>query len=85
MEKVKIHPWRSHLRLRMRWAWMCGIYFTMIGRREITNENLEINTTMKNQNREIETHKEQIIEEVRGIHNIWILNQIWMMIQNIQR
>lgn len=40
---------------------------------------------MKNQNREIETHKEQIIEEVRGIHNIWILNQIWMMIQNIQR
>lgn len=48
-------------------------------------KNEDENTTMKNQRREIETQKEQIIEEVRGIYNIWVLNQIWMMIHNIQR
>lgn len=48
-------------------------------------KNQEENTTMKNQYREIETQKEQIIEEVHGIYNIWVLNQIWMVIQNIQR
>lgn len=48
-------------------------------------KNQEENITTKNQYRETETYKEQIIEEVRGIHNIWVLKQIWMMIQNIQR
>lgn len=32
-----------------------------------------------------ETYRKQIIEEVRHIDNLWILKQIWMMIQNIQR
>lgn len=29
--------------------------------------------------------KKQIIEEVDKIDNIWMLQQIWMMIQNIKR
>lgn len=32
-----------------------------------------------------EAYKKQIIEEVQHIDNLWILKQIWFMIQNIQR
>lgn len=34
---------------------------------------------------EIESYRNHIIEEVREIHNIWILKQIYLMIQNIKR
>ncbi len=30
-------------------------------------------------------YKEHITEEVRQINNLWVLRQIWLWIQNIQR
>lgn len=40
---------------------------------------------MENTISEIESYRNQIIEEVREIHNVWVLRQIWLMIQNIKR
>lgn len=34
---------------------------------------------------EVKQYQEQIIGEVRNTHNIWILQQIWLMIQNIKK
>ena len=33
----------------------------------------------------VKQYQEQIIGEVRNTHNIWILQQIWLMIQNIKK
>ena len=46
----------------------------------ITDEKTE-GSSMKN---ELESCKEKIIEEIQNIHNIWILRQIWLTIQNIK-
>lgn len=40
---------------------------------------------MENTISEMESYRNQIIEEVREIHNVWVLKQIWLMIQNIKR
>lgn len=29
--------------------------------------------------------QQQIVEEIKKIQNVWILQQIWLMIQNIQK
>lgn len=47
---------------------------------DITNEKTE-GSSMKN---ELESCREKIIEEIQNIHNIWILRQIWLTIQNIK-
>lgn len=36
-------------------------------------------------NYEVRIIREQIIEELHKIDNIWILQQIWMVVQNIQK
>lgn len=33
----------------------------------------------------VEEYQEQIIKEVKNTYNVWILQQIWQMMQNIKK
>ncbi len=41
--------------------------------------------TERNQGGSIQKYQQQIVEEIKKIQNAWMLQQIWLMIQNIQK